>query len=274
MTDEKQKLNKFNWYPGHIAKAERQLKEKLKIIDIVIELRDARIPEASRHKDLKEWSNTKTIITVLNKADLSSVNKDYISINSKDRSSLKRIISEIEKAAKPLEAKYLAKGIINRPARVMVVGYPNVGKSSLINALAQNKKTKVADKAGVTRQQQWVDVKSKLNIKLLDTPGIIPAKFYSEDQALKLALCNCLGDNAYDHILVAREGIKLIESLYPGLIVKYYKIDDQAANDDSLLEQIALKKTHLRDGQPDVDRTANAFLKDFREAKLGKISLE
>ena len=268
------KLNKFSWYPGHIAKAERELREKLKIIDIVIELRDARIPEASRHKDLQDWVKAKAIITVLNKSDLADVNKKFIGINSRDRNSLKKIIQEIEKAAKPIEKKYLAKGILNRPARVIVIGYPNVGKSSLINALALSKKTKVADKAGVTRQQQWVDVKSKLNIKLLDTPGIIPAKFYSEDQALKLALCNCLGDNAYDHILVAREGLRLIEKLYPGLIIKHYKLENIDANDDSLLEQIALKKTHIREGQPDVERTANAVLKDFREAKLGKISLE
>ncbi len=274
MVEEKLKLNKFSWYPGHIAKAERELREKLKVIDIVIELRDARIPEASRHKDLQDWVKTKTIITVLNKADLTSINQKFIAINSRDRNSLKKIIQAIEKAAKPIEKKYLAKGILNRPARVIVVGYPNVGKSSLINALAQTKKAKVADKAGVTRQQQWVDVKSKLNIKLLDTPGIIPAKFYSEDQALKLALCNCLGDNAYDHILVAREGIKLIEKLYPGLVIQHYKLEELDPDSESLLEQIALKKTHIREGEPDVERTANAFLKDFREAKIGKISLE
>ncbi len=268
------KSDQFNWYPGHIAKAERELKEKLKLIDIVIELRDARIPQSSRHKDLESWANNKPIITVLNKADLSSPNKEFISINSKDRSSLKKIITAIEKAAKPIEEKHKAKGILNRPTRVMVVGYPNVGKSSLINALAQSKKAKVADKAGVTRQQQWIDVKSKLNIKLLDTPGIIPAKFYSNDQALKLALCNCLGENAYDHILVARAGIKLIEQLYPGLILEHYQIQDQVKDKELILESISKRKTHMREGEADVERTSNAFLRDFREAKFGKICLE
>ncbi|MDA0772762.1 MAG: ribosome biogenesis GTPase YlqF [Cyanobacteria bacterium] len=261
------KLNKFNWYPGHIAKAERQLKEKLKVIDIVIELRDARIPEASKHKDLAQWANNKPIITVINKADLAPPNDNYISINSKETGSLKRLIKEIEKASKPILEKYLSKGVIGRATKVMVVGYPNVGKSSLINALTKNKKkAKVADKAGVTRQQQWIDTKSKLNIKLLDTPGIIPAKFYSEDQALKLALCNCLGDNAYDHVLVAKEGMLLLEEA----TTRFYGIEFR----EDPLAALAIKKSMIRNGTPDIDRAADLFLKDFREAKLGRISLD
>lgn len=269
MEEEKpqKKLNKFNWYPGHIAKAERQLKEKLKVIDLVIELLDARIPEASRHKDLKEWANNKPVITVINKADLAPPNDNYISINSKDKATLKQLIQEIEKASKPILDKYLKHGVIGRATKVMVVGYPNVGKSSLINALTKNKKkAKVADKAGVTRQQQWIDTKSKLNIKLLDTPGIIPAKFYSEDQALKLALCNCLGDKAFDHVLVAKEGMYLLEEH----VTKFYKIE---LGDDPL-SALAVCKSMIRNGQPDAERAAGLFLQDFREGKLGKISLD
>lgn len=264
-SNSKKEATKFNWYPGHIAKAERELKEKLKVIDIVIELRDARIPQASEHKELEAWANGKPIITVLNKSDLAAPSQEYISINSKNPASLKKLIKEIEKYSQPILDKYKSKGIIGRATRVMVVGYPNVGKSSLINQLAQNKKAKVSDKAGVTRQQQWIDAKSKLSIKLLDTPGIIPPKFYSDDQALKLALCNCLGDNAFDHVTIAREGMGLIQAQ----VEKYYEIE---FGKDPVLA-LALRKRLMQNGEPDLGRAADLFLKDFREAKIGKFML-
>ncbi|MDD9899176.1 MAG: ribosome biogenesis GTPase YlqF [Candidatus Melainabacteria bacterium] len=257
---------KFNWYPGHIAKAERELKEKLQVIDIVIELRDARIPAASAHQDLSKWAQGKPIITVLNKSDLAAPKKEFISINSKNPASLKQLIKEIEKLSQPILDKYKSKGIIGRPTRVMVVGYPNVGKSSLINKLAQKKKAKVSDKAGVTRQQQWIDAKSKLNIKLLDTPGIIPPKFYSDDQALKLALCNCLGDNAFDHLIIAREGMGLIKEA----VEEHYQLE--FGNDP--VQALAEKKNLKQNGELDLGRAADLFLKDFREAKIGKFCLD
>lgn len=274
----KHKLNKFNWYPGHIAKAERQLKERISVIDLIVELLDARIPQASRHKDLPEWAKNKPIITVLNKVDLADPKKtkeqDLLSINCKNPQTIKALVNEIEVQAQPALAKLKKQGIIGRAIRVMVVGYPNVGKSSLINALAHSKKAKVADQAGVTRHQQWIDVKSKLNLKLLDTPGIIPAQFYSEDQALKLALCNCLGESAFDHVLIAREGMALLESLYPDSIKNYYKIPDSDRGKEFLLESIAETKALIKDGELDINRATELFLHDFREARIGKFSLE
>lgn len=271
MTEEKVQLNKFSWYPGHIAKAERQLREKISQIDIIIELRDARIPYTSEHKDLEAWANGKKIISVLNKLDLadpSKIPEDFLSINTKNPKTLNALIAELAKAAEPIEEKFKKKGIINRPARVMIVGYPNVGKSSLINALARNKKAKVENRPGVTRQQQWIDVKGKLNLKLLDTPGIIPTKLYSDDQALKLALCNCVGDNAFEVLLVAREALKLIESLYPGVIAQYYQVEEPS------IEAIAEKKSIINNGELNLERTSQIFINDFRDLKFGKISLD
>lgn len=266
-----QGLNKFSWYPGHIAKAERQLREKISQIDIIIELRDARIPYTSEHRDLPKWAENKKIITVLNKLDLADpkkIPKEFLAVNTKDPKSLNPLINELAKAAKPIEEKFRSKGIINRPARVMVLGYPNVGKSSLINALAKKKKAKVENRPGVTRQQQWIDVKGKVDMKLLDTPGIIPTKLYSDDQALKLALCNCVGDNAFETILVAREALKLIESLYPGLITMTYELDELS------LEAIAKKKSIINNTELNLEKTAQIFIKDFRDLKLAAISLD
>jgi ribosome biogenesis GTPase A len=270
MTEEKQ-LNKFSWYPGHIAKAERELKEKISQIDIIIELRDARIPFTSEHKDLPSWASNKTIITVLNKLDLADperVPKQFLAINTKDPKSLNPLISALSKAAEPIEQKFKKKGIINRPARVMVVGYPNVGKSSLINALARKKKAKVENKPGVTRQQQWIDMQGKLSLKLLDTPGIIPAKFYSDDQALKLALCNCVGDNAFDDVLVAREMLKLIEDLYPKNLLELLKLNDLS------LESYAKSKSIINNGELNIEKTAQHLILEFRNLKFGRISLD
>lgn len=253
--EEKLELNDFNWYPGHIAKAERQLKEKIKVVDIIIELRDARIPEASSHKQLAEWAQGKTIISCLTKSDLADPARlnpylkanDLISISPKNPSSLKHLTREIEIASKPIIEKFKAKGVIGRAPRVMIVGFPNVGKSTLINALAKKKKAKVQNKPGVTRQQQWVDVKSNFNLKLLDTPGIIPTKFDSDDQALKLALCSCVADKAFEWELAARAGLNLLKRIYPDFDPGY-EITDEAK--------------------------AQRFINAFRSSKLGNLSLE
>jgi ribosome biogenesis GTPase A len=256
------RIFQFNWYPGHIAKAEKQLKEKISLIDMIIELVDARIPKSSSHTELEAWAGNKPIIRILSKSDISDPEKNPrgIRVNSKERKNIKAVVSEIEKAAKPVNEHYKKKGLVNRPFKVMIVGYPNVGKSSLINALARKKKAKVENKPGVTRQQQWIDIQSNINVKLLDTPGIIPTKFTGDDHALKLALCSCVSDKAFDSVEVARMAINLIDELYPGLLASHYKLEEMS------LENLA--------GERDLSLAAEQFINDFRNQRLGKLSLE
>jgi ribosome biogenesis GTPase A len=266
----------FNWYPGHIAKAEKELREKIKIIDLIIEVRDARIAFSSAHKDLQDWASGKNIITVLSKIDLADPKKipqEFIGLNLKENKLPSTLFQKIKESSKDIVEKYKAKGIKNRPIKIMVLGYPNTGKSTLINRLSKTKKARVENRAGVTRQQQWIDVKSLNNqdqqsYKLLDTPGIIPSKFYSEEQALKLALCNCLSDKAFDYVEIARKGIELIDFHYKDLIKTYYAIEDEIC-----LEAIARKKSLIRDSEPELLKAAELFINDFRRAKFGKICL-
>lgn len=256
---------KFNWYPGHIAKAEKQLKEKISMIDMIIELVDARIPISSSHAELVDWAGSKPIIRVLSKSDIADQKKNPrgIRVNGKERKNIGSVIHEIEEAAKPINERFKKKGLINRPFKVMIVGYPNIGKSSLINAIAKKKKAKVENKPGVTRQQQWISVQSNIDIKLLDTPGIIPTKFLNDDHALKLALCSCVSDRAFDPVEVARMGIALIHELYPNLLDEHYKIPD--FNIDAFAEA-SCSGVQIK--------AAEQFINDFRNQRFGKISLE
>lgn len=255
----------FNWYPGHIAKAEKQLREKISLIDMVIELVDARIPESSAHKELHLWAKDKPVLKIFSKSDIADKSKilSGIKVNSKNRNNIDKVIKEIEKQAKPINDRYKLKGLINRPFKVMIVGYPNVGKSSLINALAKKKKVQVANKPGVTRQQQWIDINSNINIKLLDTPGIIPTKFDNDDQALKLALCSCVSDKSFDSVELARLALDLIDSLYPGMLQEFYELDSLS------LEALAEKKTNSK-----LEKAAEILINDFRAQRFAKISLE
>lgn len=306
----------INWYPGHIAKAEKQLKEKIKLIDFVIEVRDARIPFASHHRNLKEWLGNKEYISVLNKSDLADPVKTknaqetiikekeaYASfiVDSRKNSLPANFLKAVDKLAAKATEKFKAKGILKRPARVMVVGYPNVGKSTIINRLSHTKKAKVENRPGVTQQQQWVKVKSKLDILLLDTPGIIPQKLYSDDQAIKLALANCVSAKSFDAMELVLSSLPIIEKAYPGLISSYYKTDDELkdlkakyelgkdAEDLSiigkpdylsvLIEKLAHKKGWIRKGtggqaEADMERAALKIISDFREQKFAKINLE
>lgn len=278
----KDKLH-IHWYPGHIAKAERALKEKLNLVDVVIEVLDARIPISSSYNDIKKLLGDKPRLLLLNKSDL--VDKEelkrwvkilaeetscpVLSVDTKSFKCVPQIEKIVQKLSEPRIQAIMAKGLLRRPARVVVVGLPNVGKSSIINKLTKSSKTKVGAKAGVTRQQQWVRINP--NIDLLDTPGIIPMKQDDQMKAKKLAFVNSVSENAYSVELVAKELLDLVSQneKYAQIFKDYYGVENLT------VEDIAIKRNWLRNSaEPDIERCAGYVMKDFRDGKIGKFILD
>lgn len=272
----------IHWYPGHIAKAERKLKELLNLVDVVIEVLDARIPDSSVYPDIKKLLGDKPRLIILNKADLADEAQlkawlefygqqtgfPVIASCASKNNDISVIVNKVTELAKPKIDKLVAKGLLPRPARVMVVGMPNVGKSSIINKLIRKGKTKVGAKAGVTRQQQWVRVNPKID--LLDTPGIIPLKQEDQIKAGKLAMVNSVSENAYENEEVARELLEILAQKYPAKVKEYYNLTDSET-----LEDIAISRNWIvKNSEPDVTRTAVMILTDFRAGRIGKFILD
>lgn len=267
----------IHWYPGHIAKAERQLKEKLNLVDVVIEVRDARIPLSSSYANIKKLLGEKPRLLLLNKADLVDKNelKKWVSFlkestgcpviitDAKGAKNLPVVIKTAVELSEPKIQALMAKGLLRRAARAMVVGMPNVGKSSVINKLTRSSKTKIGAKAGVTRQQQWVRINPKL--ELLDTPGIIPTKQDDQMQAAKLAFVSSVSENAYSPEPVAKALLEMLGDK----VKEYYNVDELT------LENVALSRNWIiKTDTPDTERTAKYILKDFREGRLGLFILD
>ena len=277
----KDKLH-IHWYPGHIAKAERQLKEKLNLVDVIIEVRDARLPLSSSYANIEKLLGDKPRLLLLNKADLADKNElakwcEYLKettkcpvivTEAKGNNELSAVIKSAVELSEPKIQALMAKGLLRRPARAMVVGMPNVGKSSVINKLTKSSKTKIGAKAGVTRQQQWVRINPKLD--LLDTPGIIPTRQDDQIQATKLAFVSSVSENAYSPEPVAKALLGMLsESDRADFIKEHYKTEELT------LETIATKRNWvIRGDNPDTERTAIYVLKDFREGRLGKFILD
>lgn len=276
--------NHIHWYPGHIAKAERELKEKLNLVDVVLEIIDARIPYSSLYKDTVKLCQNKPRLILMNKTDLSDKNQNklwaqkiskitgqkVILTNLKTKNDVNTIISNVLNLSKGIMQKRLEKGLLIRPTRVMVIGMPNVGKSTIINRLVKRQKAKTGAKAGVTRNQQWVRINEK--IELLDTPGIIPTVQNDQFQALKLALVSSIGENAYDKEYAADGLIKILLKLYNDEFRKYFDFDNE---EDVSLDIIAKKKNWILKGdKPDTVRCASILLKAFRDGGLGSYTLD
>lgn len=272
----------IHWYPGHIAKAERKLKEQLSLVDAVIEVLDARIPLSSGYDNIAGLLKDKPRLILFNKSDLADKAKlkafaqkiekesgfPVILSDAKNSKDLNQIVKKAVELSEPRIQAIMQKGLLRRPARVMVVGMPNVGKSSIINKLTRSSKTKIGAKAGVTRQQQWVRINPQLD--LLDTPGIIPMKQDDQNRAQKLAFVNSVSENAYSNEIVAEELLKLLSEKYPQIVKDYYKLD----NDISLIN-IAIARNWIKTGgEADLERTAIYILRDFREGKIGKFVLD
>ncbi len=276
-------MEHIHWYPGHIAKAEKKLKEQINIVDVVIEVLDARIPFSSTYPDIKKLLNDKPRLILLNKSDLAdseqtqkwvktikeTTNCPVIQTSANDNKDLSKILNKVTELGQPKIIALVKKGLLPRAVRVMVVGMPNVGKSSIINKLIKKTKAKTGAKAGVTREQQWVRINPKID--LLDTPGIIPLKQEDQNKAYKLAFVDSIGENAYDVEAVASIFIKNLNEMYPDLIKTHYNLENEEIN----LENIALKRNWLVQGaNPDTKRCAQNILNDFRTGRLGKLTLD
>lgn len=274
----------IHWYPGHIAKAERVLKEKINLVDVVIEVLDARIPLSSCYVDIKRLLGEKPRLIVLNKVDLAEEQElkkwieqlektsdcPVLTTDAKNSKDLSKIINKALELGEPRIQALMKKGLLRRPTRVMVVGMPNVGKSSIINKLTKTSKTKIGAKAGVTRQQQWVRINPKID--LLDTPGIIPMKQEDQVRAKKLAFVNSISENAYSNEMVAAELLLILAKKYNKRVKEHYKLSEEV---DVTLENIAKSRNWIMAGaEPDIERTATYVLLDFRNGKMGKFILD
>ena len=279
----KDKLH-IHWYPGHIAKAEKKLKEQLSLVDAVIEVLDARLPLSSSYDNITRLLGEKPRLILLNKADLTDKNElnkwikliegksgfPVLATDAKNSKDLSLIVKKAVELSEPRIQAIMKKGLLRRPARVMVVGMPYVGKSSIINKLTRSSKTKIGAKAGVTRQQQWVRLNPQL--ELLDTPGIIPMKQEDQARAKRLAFVNAVSENAYSSEIVANELLELLNQKYSAQVREFYKLPGDIGLS---LENIALTRNWLvSGGSPDLERTSVYILRDFREGKIGKFILD
>ena len=275
----------FQWYPGHMTKAKRAMQEDIKLVDLVIELVDARIPLSSRNPDIDELGKNKARLVLLNKADLAdeACNARWmkwfqeqgcqaIQINSRNGNGLKQIQGAVLVACKEKIERDRRRGILNRPVRAMVVGIPNVGKSTFINSYAGRACAKTGNKPGVTKGNQWIRLNKTL--ELLDTPGILWPKFEDQSVGLKLALIGSIKDDILNVEELALELIGFLKKHYEGCLTARYQTADEEEPLEILRQVAKVRACLLRGGELDLGKAANLLMDDFRSGKLGRITLE
>lgn len=275
----------FQWYPGHMTKAKRAMQEDLKLIDVIIELVDARIPLSSKNPDIDPMANGKARILLLNKCDLADdkVTQRWVRyyeekgffvclVNSKNGKGVKAVHNTIQQACKEKIERDRKRGILNRPIRAMIVGIPNVGKSTFINSFAGKACTKTGNKPGVTKGKQWIRLNK--NVELLDTPGILWPKFEDQNVGLRLAFIGSIKDELYNSFELSLLLIQYLQEFYPESIPSFYQIE-YSDQDVQLLEQIAQRRGCIKTGgEFDMDKAAKYLVDDFRNGRVGAISLE
>lgn len=277
----------IQWYPGHMTKAKRAMKEDLKLIDLVIELVDARVPLSSRNPDIDDLGAGKARIVLLNKADLAdeALNRRWaqwftergmhvVKIDARNKGTLKQIQAVVQEACREKIERDRKRGILNRPIRAMVVGIPNVGKSTFINSFAGKACAKTGNKPGVTKGNQWIRLNKTL--ELLDTPGILWPKFEDQQVGLKLALIGSINDEILNRDELALELVNVLNRRYPGVLAERYQLENAGDCDTpQVLEQVARQRSCLaKGGELDLPKAARLLLDDFRSGRLGRITLE
>lgn len=275
----------YHWYPGHMTKAKRMMQEDIKLIDLVIELVDARIPLSSRNPDIDTLGQNKARLILLNKSDLAdpSANKKWseyfkekgffvLEVNSKSGAGVKSVQEIVKEACKEKLERSRKRGILNRPIRAMVVGIPNVGKSTFINSFAGKACTKTGNKPGVTKGKQWIRLNKEL--ELLDTPGILWPKFEDQVVGMKLAMIGSMNDDIIHIDDLALNVIEYIKKYYPKHLKERYHVD-VIGDGIAVLEAVCENRHCYKKGQePDLQKAAGIIIDDFRTGKLGKITLE
>lgn len=275
----------YQWYPGHMTKAKRMMQENIKLIDLIIELVDARIPLSSRNPDINELGNNKSRIVLLNKSDLADpfCNKQWIKyfqeqgayvleINSKTGSGIKAIQGLVQEACKEKIERDRKRGIVNRPVRAMVVGIPNVGKSTFINSFAGKACAKTGNKPGVTKGKQWIRLNK--NLELLDTPGILWPKFEDQEVGRNLAFIGSMNDEIIVMEDLAYDLIHAIRKLYPEALIKRYEMPSVESDIECLSEIAKSRRCFLKGESLDLSKAAAILVDDFRSGRLGRITLE
>ena len=276
-------IENINWYPGHMKKTRELIKDNLKLVDLVIEVLDARIPISSRNPIIDELVGSKPRVIVLNKTDIASDKetkrwREYfanegstpVAINAQSGSGVSNLLKLLERME-----NQLSEGKMRQKPLRMIVGVPNVGKSSLINRLTGRKATQIGNKPGVTKGKQWLRLKN--GMELLDTPGILWPKFEDNRVGIYLAFCGSIKDEILDLPTLALELIKVLRRDYPNLLLARYKLDDSCLEyeDIELLDEICRRRGYILPGKRiDYDRAGKAILDDFRSGKIGRITLE
>lgn len=276
----------IQWYPGHMTKARRAMQEDIKLIDLIIELVDARAPMASRNPDIDQLGQGKARLILLNKADLApeSANEAWsryfkglgyqvLKIDARTKAGLKQIHPVIQEACREKIERDRRRGILNRPVRAMVAGIPNVGKSTFINSLAGKAAAKTGNRPGVTKGNQWIRLNKQ--VELLDTPGILWPKFDDPKVGLRLAFLGSVNDEILNKEELAVELIRFLAEKWGGLLAERYGITEEGRGAEELLGEIAAARSCLqKGGEYDLGRAAGLLLDDFRSGRLGRVVLE
>ncbi|MFA5340709.1 MAG: ribosome biogenesis GTPase YlqF [Clostridia bacterium] len=276
----------INWYPGHMAKAKRMITENLKLVDLVVEILDARIPYSSRNPDFKELFKNKMQLIILNKADLAdpkitdkwqnyyaTIDTPIIILNSKSGTGIKNFLSSVNRIMENKFERDRLKGMKQRPVKIMVCGIPNSGKSTFINKLTGSAPARTGDKPGVTKDRQWIKINR--DIHLLDTPGVLWPKFNDELVAINLAITQAINDDILDIEHICRHLIAFLSKRYPSNLIGRYNLSDIEKKPDEILLDICQNRKFFKTkGESDILKASTIVLDEFRSGKIGKISLE
>ena len=276
----------ISWYPGHMAKTKKQIIEDLKLIDIVVEILDARMPLASVNPDIQNYIKDKKKIIILNKSDLADENitnewiKYYkskginaIAIEANKGKGIQKVIDCIKSEYKSIQEKYIKKGRIGKAIRIMVLGIPNVGKSTFINKLAKRNTAKVGNKPGVTKQKQWIKIDN--NIELMDTPGMLWPRLDDQELAMHLAFVGTIGENSIDNEEIAYYLIEYLKNTYPNKLKERYNVEPAEKETMDIINEIAKKRgAIISGGNINMQKVSDIILNEFRSGKLGRITIE